>query len=81
MRLIFKKQYKTVVKNSLPHLAKWGSDEDQIANFVENKMKAFVEILKSYLADDKFDTDFRVIFVWLKKFRTSVGRLAWSSVR
>jgi hypothetical protein len=62
LRLIFKKQYKTVVKQTLPDLGGWGCSDNQIANFVENKMKAFVEILKSLLVDEKLDWDFRVSF-------------------
>jgi hypothetical protein len=78
LRLMFKKQYKTVVKQTLPDLGNWGSSDNEIANFVENKMKAFVEILKSLLVDEKLDWDFRVRFPFFLKIRISVGRLVWS---
>jgi hypothetical protein len=78
LRLMFKKQYKTVVKQTLPDLGNWGSSDNEIANFVENKMKAFVEILKSFLVDEKLDWDFRVSFPFFLKIRTSVGRPVWS---
>ena len=58
VRQIFKKQYHTIAKNKLTNLSEFGSNDKQV-NFQENKMKAFSEILKSFIIQDDLEFSFR----------------------
>lgn len=58
VRQIFKKQYQTLAKNNLTNFPNFGSN-DKLVDFLENKMKAFSEIQKSFVIQDDLEFSFR----------------------